>query len=240
MSLYCYIAISQPNSSNEVNILRFSSIIFSLTLAGVLIPKICQASSLIGRASVIDGDTIEVRGHKIRLNGIDAFESRQLCKDRAKKKYMCGNKSANHLDQLISGRTVNCKPEGNDRYGRILAECFAGRTNLNKSMVLSGWALAYRKYSRKYTYDEDIARKSKSGAWIGEFTDPWDYRAEGRTRTTRQTKELRQQQQQFNTSGSQVFRTCKEARKMGISQIRRGDPRYDPSMDKDKDGIACE
>jgi hypothetical protein len=37
------------------------------------------ADDLVGRASVLDGDTIEIRGTRIRLFGIDAFESSQLC-----------------------------------------------------------------------------------------------------------------------------------------------------------------
>ena len=38
-----------------------------------------SAKSIEGRATVIDGDTIEIHGTRIRLNGIDAPESSQLC-----------------------------------------------------------------------------------------------------------------------------------------------------------------
>jgi len=34
----------------------------------------------VAAASVIDGDTIEVHGQRIRIHGIDAPESRQLCR----------------------------------------------------------------------------------------------------------------------------------------------------------------
>jgi endonuclease YncB( thermonuclease family) len=38
------------------------------------------SDDLIGQASVIDGDTLEIHGMRIRLWGIDAPESSQLCR----------------------------------------------------------------------------------------------------------------------------------------------------------------
>jgi endonuclease YncB( thermonuclease family) len=45
----------------------------------LLWPLPALADDLIGQASVIGGDTIEIHGTRIRLWGIDAPESRQLC-----------------------------------------------------------------------------------------------------------------------------------------------------------------
>jgi len=50
----------------------------------VLIP-LALAQTLVGRASVVDGDTLEIRGERVRLWGIDAVESAQTCLDEAGK-----------------------------------------------------------------------------------------------------------------------------------------------------------
>ena len=39
------------------------------------------ADELVGQASVINGDTIEIHGARVRIFGIDAPESDQLCHD---------------------------------------------------------------------------------------------------------------------------------------------------------------
>lgn len=128
-----------------------------------------------GRASVIDGDTMEIHGQRIRLHGIDAPEGGQMCTKNTQT-YNCGQQAAFTLDALVSGRTLVCQEKDVDRYGRIVAECFAGATNLNAEMVKSGWALAYRQYSQDYVSLEQHAQSNKRGMWQGEFQNPWDYR----------------------------------------------------------------
>lgn len=48
------------------------------------------AEPIVGRASVTDGDMVVIRGTRIRLYGIDAPESAQLCQDAAGKSYPAG------------------------------------------------------------------------------------------------------------------------------------------------------
>ncbi len=61
--------------------------------------------AIIGRASVIDGDTLDMQGQRIRLWAVDAPEGRQTC-DRAGVTYRCGQEAANALDRYIGGRPV--------------------------------------------------------------------------------------------------------------------------------------
>ena len=136
---------------------------------------------LTGRASVIDGDTIEIKGKRIRLHGIDAPESAQRCENAKQKSYRCGKDAAFFLDELLSGRVVSCDQRDMDRYKRVIGACTTINANgdlfdVNATMVRAGHALAYRRYSPDYIAHEDQARAEKRGIWAGSFMPPWDWR----------------------------------------------------------------
>lgn len=80
------------------------------------------------------------------------------------------------LIKKIGGREVSCESTGKDRYKRYLGICFVGDTDLNGWMVETGWAMAYRRYSKKYIPQEENAKQNKLGIWSGEFVPPWDWR----------------------------------------------------------------
>ena len=138
-------------------------------------------TTVAGQASVIDGDTIEVRGTRLRLHGIDAPESDQTCTAASGSPWRCGQRAALALDEKISGRPVRCERRDVDRYGRVVAECFQGELSLNRWMVRQGWAIAYRQYSTAYVGDEERARKSRLNIWSGHFDAPADHRRADRT-----------------------------------------------------------
>src|ERR1700686_1970869 len=85
--------------------------------------SVAIADDLSGQASVIDGDTLEIHGTRIRLWGIDAPETTQLCRDDDSNQYRCGAKAANELDAFIARRPVDCSPVNLDQYGRTVAVC---------------------------------------------------------------------------------------------------------------------
>ena len=124
---------------------------------------------------VVDGDTIHLDGEKIRFTGIDTPELKQTCiKDNAEN--TCGVTAKIILINRIGNNKVECIKEGRDQFKRTLAECFVNNESLSSYLVKSGYAFAYRKYSKKFIKDEDYARIKKVGMWSMKFEYPWDYR----------------------------------------------------------------
>ncbi|MBJ7484352.1 MAG: thermonuclease family protein [Brevundimonas sp.] len=132
--------------------------------------------AIIGRASVIDGDTLDMQGQRIRLWAVDAPEGRQTC-DRAGVTYRCGQEAANALDRYIGGRPVRCAERDRDRYRRIVARCSVGGRDLGGWLVREGLAVRYPEYAgRSYMVEEAAARVARRGIWAGTFVRPWDWR----------------------------------------------------------------
>ncbi|WP_227440919.1 thermonuclease family protein [Methylobacterium sp. W2] len=72
------------------------------------------AEPITGRASVVDGDTLDIGGTRIRLHGIDAPESGQLCHRRSGEAFRCGQAAALALADRIGSATVSCDPRDTD------------------------------------------------------------------------------------------------------------------------------
>jgi endonuclease YncB( thermonuclease family) len=124
---------------------------------------------------ITDGDTIRINGEKIRFSGIDTPELRQTCLKQGIKE-LCGITAKQILIDKIADNKIVCIREGKDQYKRTLAECFVNNESLSSYLVKSGYAFAYRRYSKKFITDEDFARTNKIGMWSMEFDYPWDWR----------------------------------------------------------------
>jgi endonuclease YncB( thermonuclease family) len=138
-------------------------------------PSIC--GTIAGAARVIDGDTLDVAGVRIRLDGIDAPESDQTCRGSSGADYACGSQASAVMGDLVHGRRVDCAPRGLDRYRRTLAICRTDAGELGAAMVSRGWAVDYTRYSGgRYHAEEAQARSVALGIWSGRFEMPWDWR----------------------------------------------------------------
>ena len=145
------------------------------------------ADEIYGLPKIVDGDTVHIDNYKFRLEGIDAPEMRQQCKKESLKisyvigftfykDYSCGKVSKEKLINKIRGSKIKCTFTTKDRYKRYIATCYKEKTNLNQWMVRNGYAIAYRRYSKRYIPDEDFAKENKLGLWQGKFMNPEKWR----------------------------------------------------------------
>jgi len=138
------------------------------------------AETIAGRASVIDGDTIEIHGERIRFNGVDAPESAQLCADAAGRMYRCGARAADTLaGWLAAASPTTCKFVERDQYGRFVGNCTrADGASVQRWLVRNGYAMDWPRYSNgAFSGEQSAAKAEHVGIWQGQFVLPWKWRA---------------------------------------------------------------
>ena len=145
--------------------------VLGIVVLGLLWCNISFADNL----KIIDGDTIVLNNEKIRFSGIDTPELKQTCVKNGQK-VSCGMFAKMLLIKKIGNKSPQCIREGKDIYNRTLAECFVNGESLSSFLVRSGYAFAYRKYSKKFIEDEEFAKTNKLGMWSMKFQYPWNFR----------------------------------------------------------------
>ena len=206
-----------------------------------------KAQTLVGAARVIDGDTLEMAGDRIRLLGIDAPERAQTCR-RGGALWACGQDATALMARLVEGREVSCEAHERDKYGRLVATCHAGVTDIGGAMVREGMAVTLPQFSTAYLDLEARAKRFGMALWGSEFQTPADYRRDHRLdvappapRTVMRTA-ARPDVAPLRVAAisSWSYRNCAQARAAGAAPLYRGQPGYGAHMDGDGDGIACE
>ncbi|MEO1551349.1 MAG: thermonuclease family protein [Pseudomonadota bacterium] len=135
-----------------------------------------EGTRLAGLGTMVDGDTLRLNGHLVRLAGIDAPEAEQLCELRYGVAYPCGAAASAFMAEIVAEGPVECQALGRDRFGRILARCWQGTHDIGADMVRAGHALAYVQMSQVYLPQQEAAKHEKLGLWRGRFTPPWAFR----------------------------------------------------------------
>ena len=160
---------------------RLLIIALILSIVAVII---ASNESLIKRdIRIVDGDTIVLNNERIRLQGMDAPETKQYCKAKDKKtKIPCGKIATEKLKEIIGNNKVTCNIKGTDRYKRKLAYCYVGDININQEMVKRGYAVAYSKYDKSFLSEEIEAKRLKLGFWAGKFKNPEIWRKKNKRR----------------------------------------------------------
>lgn len=128
---------------------------------------------LTGAVRVVDGDSLEIGGERVRLGGIDAPELHQSC-GAAGRDWPCGAKAKAALAALVEGADLRCRPVDEDRYARAISICAADGRDIAARLVEQGWAVAT---GLSYRREEAAAREAGRGLWSGPFDLPADWRA---------------------------------------------------------------
>lgn len=147
--------------------------------------SVFAADEITGRAfRVVDGDTVHIGEHKIRLIGIDAPEQQQTCAGRDGQPWACGLVAKDVLTGLFeaSPSGIACRIDGRDRYRRLLGTCYAGTAkdgiDVQKALIRAGLAVA--EYAETYRDDEASAKAAGRGIWAGDFLRPKQWRRQQR------------------------------------------------------------
>lgn len=135
------------------------------------------SADVMGRVRVIDGDTFDVAGVRVRLHGIDAPEDKQTCQTEQGTSWACGAWVTSTVGTLYDGKRARCREVDVDRYGRVVARCSIDGRDVGQQLVSRGLAFAYRKYSMAYDLDEKGAAVNDRGLHASRVQDPAQYRA---------------------------------------------------------------
>lgn len=156
-----------------------SRLLLSLAILGLSLSSF--ADTLKGRVvGISDGDTVTVLDAfniqwKIRLMGIDAPEKSQPF----------GQKSKQHLSDLVFDKPVTVEYSKKDRYGRTIGKILVDGVDANLQQIKAGFAWHYRKYQKEqnpndralYAAAEEAARVGQIGLWADpEPMPPWVFR----------------------------------------------------------------
>ncbi|EKS34334.1 thermonuclease family protein [Afipia broomeae] len=142
----------------------------------ILVVSPALSAEVTGPAKVVDGDTVQVGTHRIRLQGMDAPETDQICLGQSGERWACGVAARDQLAKHAGNGPWTCRGTAKDRFGRLIATCEVNGENVQKWMVRNGWALSFVRYSHIYDADEAEARAAKAGLWAGALIAPWDWR----------------------------------------------------------------
>lgn len=129
-----------------------------------------------GTLRVIDADTVDVGGLRVRLFGLDAPEIGQPCV-LGGQTIDCGRWAADLVRARFGGQDARCTTRDVDRYGRQVATCDVGGVDIGQVIVAEGWAVAYRRYSMIYDLDEKAAAVAARGLWAMTMQEPESFRA---------------------------------------------------------------
>ena len=142
--------------------------------------KVKQAKlpDITGRGRAVTGDTLRIGSRLVQLAGIEAPEISQVCRDRRKRAWRCGQSARRALRRVLGRKRVVCTEVVKADGGRFRATCRAGKMEVAAEVVRKGYAFAQGTIFKTYAEVEAVARDAKLGVWQGKAQRPADFRAQ--------------------------------------------------------------
>lgn len=149
----------------------------ALALSGGILQANRSVPDISGQIRVIDGDTFEIAGIKVRLHAIDAPESDQMCETEQGADWACGAWITKVVQDRYSGQAATCEAVDTDRYGRTVARCTALGEDVGAWLTYEGFAFAYVQYGADYAAIEREAAAADRGLHAVRLQTPAQHRA---------------------------------------------------------------
>jgi len=138
--------------------------------------KLAAYPKITGSITVIHAHVFYINGRYVKLYGVDAPDSDQLCADSAGSSYNCGEVAASWVRNWIDNNVIDCYLLKVEPRGYDLATCIWGDYDIGAGLVGAGWGLADTRETNIYKPYEAKAQGEASGLWSGTFYLPEDWR----------------------------------------------------------------
>lgn len=134
---------------------------------------------IVGPAIVIDADTLEIAGLRVRISGVDAPERNQACQRLDGQFFPCGQMATDQLRARIGASVVSCtvvgwNPTRNGYRERAVGQCRVGGADLGGWLIAQG--LAAPLYTAQYVKQGLEACRAGRGLWSGSWERPRSFR----------------------------------------------------------------
>ncbi len=129
-----------------------------------------------GSAQVIDAHIFYISGRYVRLYGVDAPDTDQICSNATGSSYNCGEEAASWVRNWIDQNPIDCYILKVEPNGQDLATCIWGEYDIGAALVSAGWGVANTRETAIYQPYEAKAQSDSAGLWQGSFYAPEDWR----------------------------------------------------------------
>ena len=162
---------------------RASNTLWSLLLVVALLGVTALVASRLdplpprftGAARASDGDSLWVGTDRVRLRGLDAPELDQVCWRPDGSAWPCGRAARDEMSRLLAAGSIDCRPEGTDRFRTHARALRRGRYGPRRRDRDGG---PRHRHGCLRTRGR-AAREARRGIWDGRFTEPRTWRDEG-------------------------------------------------------------